>query len=175
MIKAGLVLFFFCEMICSCCSAQKAFSLYLSPQYTHTISDITLGNNPWGMGIGLQAFLNNKSALNLALEITEDLYLEDDKVLRYSTSSGKPLESIDHVTNIFGGVSFRPIRQLSLSFNAGPSFVNGETLLGIKPSLNVYFPKNERWMARFSYIEIYNREEGQNFTSYSLSLGIRIF
>ena len=40
---------------------QKKVSIYLWAQYNNTLYDYTLGNNPWGAGLGGQAFFNNKS------------------------------------------------------------------------------------------------------------------
>lgn len=51
---------------------QKKVSTYLSTQYNKTIHDQTSGNNPWGIGLGLQAFYNNKSKFKPTIELTGD-------------------------------------------------------------------------------------------------------
>ena len=56
----------------------KKVTTYLLTQYTKTIYDQTIGNNPWAIGLGLQAFVNNKSKFKPTIELTGDAYLEDD-------------------------------------------------------------------------------------------------
>jgi hypothetical protein len=147
---------------------------YFRLQYAQTLSDLTLGNNPWGIGLGLQAFYNNRSRFRPSLELTSDLYLEDDKVQRLS-ADGLPLQSIPTVTNLFAGSAFRITQSFYLSFLMGPSFINGQTLLGIKPSVAFFLCRNQRWLADFSYIRIFNREEKKDFVSISGSIGLRMF
>ena len=92
-------------------------------------------------------------------------------------AQNEALESVNEVINIFAGTCYYPIRAAYLSFTAGPSFINGKTLLGIKPSLGAHFSKNKKWMAKVSYINIFNRGkiEKEDFGSISLSLGLKIF
>ena len=59
-------------------------------QYNSTIYDRTIGNNPWGTGIGLQTFFNNKTKFTPTIELTEDIYLEDDKVFRLNNDGSIP-------------------------------------------------------------------------------------
>ena len=57
-------------------------SLYLEGPYNQTISDVTKGNNPWGMGLGLQMFFRQTSLIKPTVELTADTYLMGDKVYR---------------------------------------------------------------------------------------------
>ncbi|HOK25069.1 MAG TPA: hypothetical protein P5320_00585 [Bacteroidales bacterium] len=84
---------------------QHKASLYLEVQYNQTISDVTKGNNPWGMGLGLQMFFRQKSMFRPTVELTADAYLMDDKVYRMYLD-GTPIGT-----------------------------VGGQTLLALKPSL----------------------------------------
>jgi len=43
---------------------QEKVTVYLLAQYNKTIYDGTLGNNPSGVGLGLQTFLITKQNLN---------------------------------------------------------------------------------------------------------------
>lgn len=78
-----ITIFFFCLLI-GVASAQTPgkTSLYLEGQYNKTLSDATKGNNPWGIGLGLQLFLRKTSLITPTIEITADLYLMNDKVYR---------------------------------------------------------------------------------------------
>jgi len=155
---------------------QRKISTYLLAQYTKTVRDVTSGNNPWGMGLGVQSFLNNKTKFKPTIELTSDIYLEDDKVLRID-STGTPFNDLGGMTNLFIGSSFNTSKNSYLSFVAGPSFLGGQTLLGIKPSVGFYFSNKQKLTGKISYINIFNRGEikKENFSSWILSLGVKLF
>lgn len=158
---------------------QRKVSAFLQTQYNSTLYDYTKGNNPWGIGLGLQAFLNNKTKFKPTIELTGDIYLEDDKVLRLNSDGSIPKNdnSVSGMVNLFAGSSFHPTQSVYLSFVAGPSFISGQTLLGIKPSVGFYFSKNHKWTGKVSYINIFNRTQATNedFGSLSLAIGLRLF
>jgi hypothetical protein len=156
--------------------SQRKVSVYLQGQYNKTIYDRTAGNNPWGLGLGLQALLNTASRLKPAVDFTADAYLEDDKVLRLNPD-GTFTNDVRGMVNLFAGVSYHPGEKVYLSFVAGPGFISGQTLPGIKPSLGFYFLPNQRWTGKVSYINIFNRDRrtGVDFGSISLFLGVRLF
>jgi hypothetical protein len=159
------------------CFGQKKCnsSLYLQGEYNRTLSDITIGNNPWGMGLGLQLFFRQTSKLRPAIELTADAYLEDDKVYRLY-SDGRDIPTVREMINLFGGASFHPNRIVYLSFVAGPSFIR-QIYLGIKPSLGFYLSSNQKVTAKVSYINVFHRapREKEKFSSVSLSLGFALF
>ena len=156
--------------------AQKKVTTYLSGEYNKTIYDRTLGNNPWGIGLGLQTFFNNKTKFKPTIELTADIYLLDDKVFRMNTD-GTQIPDVRGMVNLFAGTSFHPIPTIYLSLLTGPSFVGGQTLLGIKPSVGFYFSKSQKWTGKISYINIFNRDKTTNedFGSLSLSVGLKLF
>lgn len=156
--------------------AQRKSSLYLQGQYNQTLYDVTKGNNPWGMGLGLQIFFQPASRLKPTIDLTADAYLQDDKVLRVNTD-GTPINDLGGMINLFAGGSYHPARTVYLSFVAGPSFLGGETKLGVKPSLGFYFSSNQRLTGKVSYINIFNREEKakEDFGSISFSLGVKLY
>ena len=159
---------------------QHKISTYLSAQYCNTIHDRTEGNNPWGIGAGLQAFYNNQTKFKPSLELTADGYLEDDKVLRV-TIDGKEVNDVSSVINLFAGSAFCFSKQFYISFSAGPSFINGNTYLGIKPSIGYYFSGRQKLGLKLSYINIFNREPNyeetkmENFGSINLALSFKLF
>ncbi len=155
---------------------QKKISTYLLAQYNKTIYGATLGNNPSGIGLGLQTFLNNKTKFKPTIEITGDIYLENDKVYR-TDLNGTPLNDVPSMVNLFIGSSFEPTQNFFLSFVAGPSFISGQTLFGIKPSIGFYFSKNQRWIGKLSYINIFNQDKVTNkdFGTISFAIGVKLF
>jgi hypothetical protein len=155
---------------------QRKVSTYLLAQYNHTMYDRTIGNNPWGVGFGLQSFLNNKTKFKPTIELTGDTYLMDDKVLRLNPD-GSIIKDVPGMVNLFIGPSFHPTRNIYLSFIAGPSFIGGQTMLGIKPSFGFYFSQSQKWTGKVSYINIFNRDEttNQDFGSISVAVGVRLF
>lgn len=172
-----LTIFFLCFILTqSFAQKQRKMSLYLEGQYNQTIADVTKGNNPWATGLGLQLFFRQQSILKPTIEMTADAYLMDDKVYR-GYLDGTPVGSFRDMVNLFAGVSVHPIPNAYVSFLAGPSFIGGQTLLGLKPSLGFYFSSKQKVTAKISYINILKREARakQNFTSISFALGIKLY
>lgn len=155
---------------------QRKLTTSLLTQYNSTIYDQTLGNNPWSVGLGLQTFFNNKTKFKPAIELTGDIYLEDDKVLILNPD-GTPIDDVRAMVNLFVGTSFYPVPNVYLLFICGPSFINGRTLLGLKPSLGFYFAKNKKLTMKLSYINIFNRlrTTREDFGSLSLAIGLKLF
>jgi len=153
---------------------DKKVSTYLSAQYDNTIYDKTKGNNPWGIGLGLESRLNNSTRFKPTVELTASIYLEDDKTL--TTINDIPLQDVRNMVNLFAGYSFNPTNKLSISCVAGPSFISGQTFLSIKPSIDIFFSKNNRWTAKAYYINIFNREKitGSDFGLVGFALGIKL-
>ena len=170
----SILLFFIIAF--STVKAQIKISSYLSVQYNKTIYDITYGNNPSGIGLGLETVLNTKTKFKPVIEITGDIYLEDDKVFRMTTT-GEEFESIGSMINLFAGSVFNPNKNSFISLMAGPSFINGNTSLGIKPSFGFYFSKKQLWKAKFSYINIFNRDKQtkKDFGTLSFAIAFKLF
>jgi hypothetical protein len=158
---------------------ERKVSAYISANYNNTLYDYTIGNNPWGVGLGLQAFLTNKTKFKPTVELTGDLYLEDDKVLRLNPDGTTPKDdnAVGAMVNLFAGASFQPSQSIYISFVAGPSFISGHTFLGIKPSFGFYFSKTKTWTGTVSYINVFNRSKvaSEDFGSLSLSIGLKLF
>ena len=157
--------------------AQKKISTYLFAQYNKTIYGATLGNNPSGIGLGLQTFFNNKTKFKPTIEITGDLYLEDDKVYR-TDINGTPLSDVPGMVNLFMGHHFSRLKTSFYHLSQGPSFISGQTLFGIKPSIGFHFSKNQRWTGKVSYINIfYNQDKvtKEDFGTISFAIGVKLF
>lgn len=178
--KKSISVFLFCFLLVQgFAQAQRKVSTYLLAEFNKTLYDYTIGNNPSGVGLALQTFLNNKSKFKPTIELSGDIYLEDDKVLRLNSDGSIPNEDNDvpGMINLFAGSSFHPAQNIFLSFMAGPSFINGQTYLGIKPSFGFYFSKNQRWTGKISYINVFNRTKivKEDFGSLSAAIGIKLF
>jgi hypothetical protein len=159
--------------------AQRKISIYLLTQYNKTLYDYTAGNNPRGIGLGLQAFFSNKTKFKPAIELTGDIYLEDDKVLRSNPDGTFPEggNDVGGMVNLFAGSSFHPNKSIYFSLVAGPSFIKRQILLGIKPSFGFYFSKNQKWTGKLSFINLFNRTKvvNEDFGSLSLAIGFKLF
>lgn len=160
----------------ACAQKQRKISTYLYSQYDKTLYDITLGNNPSGVGLGLQTFFNTKTKFKPSIEFTGDIYLENDKVLRI-TSNGKPINDVRGMMNVFVGSLYYPNENIYVSFLAGTSFINGQTFLGIKPSLGFHFSKNQKWSGKVSFVNIFNRDKTtkDDIGSMVFALGLKLF
>jgi hypothetical protein len=150
-------------------------SLYLEGQYNQTLSDVSRGNNPWGIGLGLQAFFLEHRRVHPTIEITGDAYLLDDKAYR-TYPNGTQIKPVKGVVNIQAGGALAITPHVYASILAGPSFVSGQTLFSFKPSIGVYFTSRKRITAKLSYLNIMNRGEYQkvDFTALSFGVGIKL-
>lgn len=151
-------------------------ALFVESNYSQTLSDITKGNNPWLLGVGLQLFLSQKSIFKPSVELTASMNMMDDKVYR-TYNDGTPIPTVGGMVNVFAGISVHPLQKMYLSFLAGPSFVGRQAHFGVKPSVGFYFPSNQKFLAKISYLNILNRDlrTKQDFSALSLSLGYKLF
>lgn len=157
---------------------QQRLTTFLSAQYNKTAYHIPLSNYPWGVGIGLQSFLNNNSKFKPAIELTGDLYFNHEKIpLSDSFVIDYFAYDASRMLNVFIGASFSPSKNMYCSFLAGPSFIPGHSLLGLKPSVGIYFSNNKKWTGKLSYINLidlgYQRKKA--FASFSFSIGHTLF
>jgi len=172
-ITASLLCFFIMHALGQ---SQKKISTTLLAQYNHTFYDRTIGNNPWSMGLGIQALLNNKTRFKPTIEITGDTYLASDKVQRINIDY-TPVDDVQGMVNVLAGASYCPGDNVYLSLVAGPSFIGLHTYFGIKPSFGFYFSKTKRWTGKISFINVFNRDKftHEDFGSLSVALGLRLF
>ena len=158
---------------------EKKVTTCLFTEYNKTIYDRTSGNNPWGIGLGLQTFFSNKTKFKPAVELTGDIYLADDKVLRLNNDGTIPVQYNDvrGMINLFAGFAFYPVPNIYISFAGGPAFINGQTLLGVKPSFGFHFSKSKKWTGKISFINIFNRDKRakEDFGSIGFAIGVKLF
>lgn len=177
--KIGIIFLCCFILIRSFGQTKRKVSTYLLTQYNGTLYDYTSGNNPWGVGLGLQTFFNNKSKFKPTVELTGDIYLEDDKLLRLNPDGSIPKNdnAVSSMVNLFAGSSFQPTQDIYLSLVTGPSFIGKQTFLGIKPSFGFYFSRTQRLTGKISYINIFNRTKvvKEDFGSLSFAIGCKLF
>lgn len=172
--KIGTIVLFFILMN-SFGQPQKKIMAFLSPEFSKTLQDGTKPNNEQGIGIALNAIFMPTSKFSPLVTVADDFVFSGDKVFR--TYNGLEMQTISNVLNLFAGVNYNPVKNIFISFASGASLINNQILLGIKPSIGIYFPENKRWMAKFSYLDIFNRNSGiiENYSALSFSVGIRLF
>src|SRR5206468_2929990 len=117
-------------------------SSYIESQYIKTIYDKTLGNNPWGIGLGIKAFLNNNTLIHPVIEIFEATYLENNKVL-YLNPIGSKIEDVNNMLTLFAGVSIHSGQLINFFILTGPTVINSNIYLGVKPGIGVYLSKKQ--------------------------------
>jgi hypothetical protein len=174
--KVLTTLLFCCVFACCFAQKQRMVSTYLTTQFNTTLYDITKADNPWAVGLGLQAFLNIAPKFKPSIELTGDAYLMNTKILRLD-SNGNIIDGLEGMVNLFAGASYNPTKRIYFSLLAGPSLVSRETRLGIKPSIGFYFPRSQRWVAKVSYINIFDRNKAtkKDFGSLSFAVGFKLF
>ncbi|RYE50248.1 MAG: hypothetical protein EOP48_20095 [Sphingobacteriales bacterium] len=160
--------------------SNKKINGFLLAQYNRTVYDYNPEINSWGMGLTFSSQLNTNTRFKPVLEISGDIYLADDltKQLIFPPPFHDllpPDSSIDFVVNIFGGSSYRISNKFYTTLLGGPSLIDGKIYLGVKPSVGFYFSKDQKFVGRLSFTNIFNRIHNQDFGSIELSFGRRIF
>jgi hypothetical protein len=112
------------------------------------------------------------------VDLSAFLYIGKYKLL-YVNPYAEEIPAIEHLFNLFAGVSYKPSSIFYFSVAGGPSFVSSQTLLGIKPAIGFYFSPAQKWKAQLAYLHVFNRGtkewEERNFTSLALSVGLKLF
>jgi len=155
---------------------QRKISANLITQFNTTLYDVTTQYNSGSIGAGLQLFYNNKTKFKPTVECSIDVYLGHSDVAIFGPD-GKLMDGVENMKTIFGGIAYQPSRIIYLSLTTGPSFINGKTLLGIKPSVGFYFTQQQRGTFRISWINIFDRYSltKKDFGSISFALGFKFF
>ena len=161
---------------------------YLGSVYTHTLTDITRGNNPWGLGVSTQIFTKGIGWLQPTVELSNSAFLENDGIpvflhplppnqqnADYYAIPGESYPNFQNMVNLLTGVALFPTRYVFISFTGGASQTN-RLRWAEKSSLGFYLPKNQRIMLTASYLTIFRRIAGShtNYTSWSLGLAVRL-
>ncbi len=149
---------------------------FLSAEFNATTHDRFISANPWGAGIGLQTFFNAPKKFQPVVDLTGDLYLEDDKVYR-TNPDGSEIKRVESMVNFFAGAAYFPFKPFYVAVAAGPSLIGSQVLFGIKPSLGFVFSSNKRWTAKLSFIDVFkqNKTTGDDFSSISFAIGVKLF
>lgn len=178
--KIFMTLFLFFSIF-QLAAQQRLVNVYLQVEQNLTLYDITQGNNPHGIGLGAQAFLNTKSRFKATMELTGDVYMYDDKVLR--TRGNSPgvwnnediIPDVPAMVNLFAGASWHPTKGFYMSVTIGPSFIGGNTYVGFKPAIGL-ITRNQRWMGKIVFINIFDRDfpTQSDFGTAGISIGYRI-
>jgi hypothetical protein len=157
---------------------QKRLSTHIEFIQQATISDKTIKNNTWGTGLGLNSQINPGRKLSPTIDLSAFYYFSGYKLL-YVNPYDTPIPAVEHLVNLFAGVTYKPGSLYYFSLVGGPSFVSDQTLLGIKPAVGFYFSPARKWKAQLAYLHIFNRGteewEVRNFTSLALSVGLKLF
>jgi len=153
---------------------ERKVAFYLNFQVNNSIYD-RIQHNSRGFGPGLEILLNTNSKFKPKLEFNWDIFSVTDVMV--STIDGKELVKKTKVPTIFIGTSYHPLNKLYFTFTLGPSFIRSDVYLGIKPCIGFYFAKKQRFTAKLSLTNIFQRDEASKepFGYMSLGIGIKLF
>ena len=167
---------FFLFITLCCYSQARKVRVQLNAQFTQTLFDRTLGNNPWSVGVGLQGDLIHESKFNPTVDLTADIYLADNKV-QVVNPDETSADDLGGVVNMFAGLSYSRKKKIYYALVFGPSFSNGDAYLGAKTSLAFYFTEAQRLSGKISFINIFNRDKyfHKDFGSVSFTLGYKLY
>lgn len=156
---------------------QDKVSMNLLINHSRTTNDYYRVNNKWLIGAAARISYKNATKFSPLFELSGDRLIIGKDVMLRDPDPNIGSNPIRYVVNAFGGIEYRPIDIIYLSFLAGPSYINERFLMGIKPTAGIYFSKRQRWNASFSYTTIFNRTKvvNQHFETINFALGLRLF
>ena len=152
---------------------ERKVAFYLNFQVNNSIYD-RIQHNSRGFGPGLEILLNTNSKFKPILESSWDIFLISKDMVFID---GKELVKKPKAPGIYIGTSYHPLNKLYFAFTLGPSFINSDVYLGIKPCIGFYFDKKQRFTAKLSLTNIFQRDEASKepFGYMSLGIGIKLF
>ena len=179
-----------CLFLCKPGTSQilSAPRFYLGSVYTHTVTDVTKENNPWGLGVSTQIFTKGIGWLQPTFELSNFAFLEnkgepvfvhplplDQQDADYYAIPRESYPNFQNMANLLAGVSLFPRRFLFVSFTGGISLTN-RLRWAEKSFVGFCFPKNQRIMVTASYLTIFKRIPGTqaDYTGWSLGLAVRM-
>jgi len=154
---------------------DRPVSVSISADVSHTLYDRTATNNAVGFGAGLQLYIRTKTWVRPALDASAYVY-GGTKELRV-TADGQPIFAKDAVASVYAGAYFQLAPQWFASFTAGPSFFNGSTYTGIKPTVGYYLLKGRQLAVKASFTNVFQHDSQsrENFGFYTGSLVLKLF
>lgn len=153
---------------------NRKISTFLSFQGNATLYDRTITNNVSGLGPGLSIIINTKIWIKPTIEINGDLFAGTKE--QYLTAANENIDGKSGVASIYIGPYFPLTEKLFLATTSGPSFYNGKTYVGIRPSIGFYPSKKKKWFAKGSFTNIFQHDHisNENFGYVSLALGLKL-
>ena len=158
------------------------FDGYVQAHFIKTINDADISQNPGGLGSGLLVFYSLNSRIRATLDMTCDIQPGGTKEL--DIIDGHEVQTMGAMHNLLIGLSTSTFKYFSVSIVAGPSLILPRGLEdwarvrpSIKPSVNIFFPKNEKVMLRGYFIQTFKREKWtqSDFTAWGIGLGLKMF
>ena len=170
-----LFLFLTCTLFCLRLAGQSdhKISIYAKMQGNYIYYDEAMGRSP-GLGTGIEMDLNLQSGLRPFVDFGCDIFPANDVL---TTVNGIELEQKKTVPSIFVGTSYPVFRNFYISLEAGPTFLNSDVYLGIKPGISYFMDKKQRISAVLSFTHIFKADHSNDgpFGYASLGLDFRVF
>ncbi|MES2795067.1 MAG: hypothetical protein V4683_03820 [Bacteroidota bacterium] len=168
--KLKILMFFLLSILNAFSQSENKYSIYISSQFGWTLNDYTQKNNFASIGIGAKIFQNNSSKFSPSLDFTIDNFASTLVGIR--TSTGERPESIDFITNLLAGITYKTTPKGKISFVLGPSFTPNNTSLALKPSISI----GKKIIWQIAYLQVFNREKitKTDFSSVNFIINFKI-
>jgi hypothetical protein len=153
--------------------SHHKISIYAKMEANYILYDEAMGNTP-GFGTGVEIDINLKSGLRLYLDLNCDFFPTN---ALETFVDGVELEKKKTVPSIFIGTSYPVFRNFYISLEAGPTFINSDVYLGIKPSISYFLDKKQRMSVSLSLSHIVEADHSDDgsFGYANLGLVFRVF
>ena len=153
--------------------SDHKISVYAKMEGNYVLYDQAMGNGI-GLGTGVKIDLNLESGLRPFLDFNCDFFPTN---ALETFVDGVELEKKKTVPSIFVGTSYPVFRNFYVSMEGGPTFINSNIYLGIKPGVSYFLDRKQRISVAFSLTHIFeadNSDDG-SFGYADLGLVFRVF
>lgn len=153
--------------------SDHKISIYAKMEGNYILYDEAMGNSP-GFGTGVEIDVNLNSGLRMFLDLNCDFFPANDL---QTFVDGVELEKKKTVPTVFIGTSYPVFRNFYISLEAGPTFINSDVYLGIKPGISYFLDKKQRMGVALSLTHIFEADHSEDgsFGYVNFGLVFRIF
>jgi hypothetical protein len=153
--------------------SDHKISIYAKMEGNYILYDQAMGNG-MGFGTGVEIDINLESGLRMYLDLNCDFFPTN---ALQTFVNGVELEKKKTVPSVFIGTSYSVFRNFYISFEAGPTFINSDVYLAIKPGVSYFLDKKQRMSVSLSLSHIVEADHSDDgpFGYANLGLVFKVF
>lgn len=103
---------------------KRQVATYVVGQYNNPFLEWSFKNNPWGIGLGAETFFRTDKKFQPTLDLAGNLFIH--KIIVSKSGDIEETQNIGGNVGVSAGISLHSIRNLYISFVAGPTLLKSK-------------------------------------------------